>query len=229
MEPDLHYARHDWGSICSRHCCHVLKTYYMLTCYLVYQTATTCPLLWDNLGFPGSFEYLPAGTDVYFNRTDVQQAINAPVQEWNECSNGVLETDTSLPSGLSVLPRVIEKAKRTVIGHGSLDFILLYNGTLMMIQNMTWNGQQGFQEAPSTPFYVPYHSGTSAETLAGSGVFGTTHTERGLTWVETWLSGHMVPQYAPSAAFRQLEFLLGRIPSLDTQSDFTTETGDFGN
>lgn len=98
-----------------------------------------------------------------------------------------------------------------------------------MIQNMTWNGAQGFQSAPSDPFFVPYHSELSDSTLAGAGVFGTTHTERGLTFVTVNLSGHMVPQYAPAAAYRQLEFLLGQIDSLTQMSDFTTQTGDFGN
>ena len=41
--------------------------------------------------------------------------------------------------------------------------------------------------------------------------------------METSLSGHMVPQYAPSAAYRQLEFLLGRIGSLSEVSSFTTD------
>jgi carboxypeptidase D len=39
----------------------------------------------------------------------------------------------------------------------------------------------------------------------------------------------MIPQYAPTAAYRQLEFLLGRIDNLGVRSDFTTQTGDFGN
>lgn len=199
-------------------------------CFDIYQVATTCPLLWDVLGFPGSFDYIPEGTGVYFNRTDVQKAINAPIQEWNECSNGVLDTDTSPPSGLSVLPSVIERTNgRSIIAHGNLDFILIANGTLLMIQNMTWGGAQGFQTAPTEPFFVPYHSEASLSTLAASGIMGTAHTERGLTWVEVAMSGHMVPQYQPSAAYRQLEFLLGRIESLNERSDFTTQTGDFGN
>jgi len=99
----------------------------------------------------------------------------------------------------------------------------------MMIQNMTWNGAQGFSRAPKDVFYVPYHVDWQIESLAGAGRMGTTHEERGLTWVETWLSGHMVPQYAPSASYRQLEFLLGRIPSLSHVGDFTTQAGDFGN
>ena len=37
----------------------------------------------------------------------------------------------------------------------------------------------------------------------------------------------VVPQYAPSAAYRQLEFLLGRISSLTQTGDFTTQSGNF--
>ncbi|KAK5162945.1 hypothetical protein LTR04_002872 [Oleoguttula sp. CCFEE 6159] len=215
-------------------------------CFDIYQVATTCPLLWDVLGFPGSFDYLPSGASVYFNRTEVQKAINAPVQPWTECSGGVLKQNTSPASGLSVLPRVIERSERTVIVHGSLDYILIANGTLLMIQNMTWHGAQGFRSAPQTDFFVPYHSTSLSQqeisaisahnvssdimgTLAASGVMGTTHTERGLTWVDVALSGHMVPQYQPSAAYRQLEFLLGRIESLSQVGPFTTDPENWGN
>lgn len=45
--------------------------------------------------------------------------------------------------------------------------------------------------------------------------------ERGLTFTTVDLSGHMVPQYQPSSAYRQLEYLLGRIDSLSEVSDFT--------
>ena len=41
------------------------------------------------------------------------------------------------------------------------------------------------------------------------------------------IMGLVVPQYAPSAAYRQLEFLLGRIESLTQMGDFTTQTGNF--
>ena len=68
--------------------------------------------------------------------------------------------------------------------------VLISNGTLLAIQNMTWNGDQGFQKKPNDPFYVPYHDDVSLATLAGSGVLGTTHTERGLTWVSVDISGH---------------------------------------
>ncbi|KAH8719175.1 Alpha/Beta hydrolase protein [Phaeosphaeriaceae sp. PMI808] len=191
-------------------------------CFDVYAIATTCPLLWDVLGFPGSFDYLPTGTEIYFNRTAVQKAINAPIQPWAECSNGVLTKDTSPQSSWEVIPRVIDALDRTVIVHGELDYILLYNGTLMAIQNMTWGGLQGFQSPPVDPFFVPYHTDMSLTSLSAKGVMGTTKTERKFTWVRQALSGHMVPQYQPSSAYRQLEFLLGRIKSLSSTEPFTT-------
>jgi carboxypeptidase D len=51
---------------------------------------------------------------------------------------------------------------------------------------------------------------------------GKTITERKLTFVQQAMSGHMVPQYQPSSAYRQLEFLLGRIESLTSREPFTT-------
>ena len=73
-------------------------------CWDVYQVATTCPLLWDVLGctspppkflfqyailtdpgaVPGSSDYQPVGSQVYFDRADVKKAIHAPNVTWQE-------------------------------------------------------------------------------------------------------------------------------------------------
>lgn len=211
-------------------------------CFDIYQVATTCPLLYDVLGFPGSIEYLPVGTQPYFNRTDVKKAIHAPDEvTWTSCASkpvfaGAANSDLSEPSSLRKLPQVIDATQNVIIGHGVLDMVLIANGTLLTIQNMTWGGKLGFQTKPRDPFYVPYHAlsmagdiqspgadPTDLATVAAAGVLGTTHTERGLTYVTVDLSGHMVPQYAPSAAFRHLEALLGRVDGLSSVQAFTTE------
>ncbi|KAG5982779.1 hypothetical protein E4U55_001385 [Claviceps digitariae] len=196
-------------------------------CFDVYNVATTCPLLWDVLGFPGSFDYLPAGASVYFNRPDVKRAIHAPPdRNWSSCSTTpvfVNNTDFSPWSSQTVLAKVIDATRNVVIGHGALDYYFVANTTLMAIQNMTFGGQRGFQTRPHEPFYVPYHRRGPNASLAGAGVFGTTHTERGLTYVGVSLAGHMVPQYAPSAAFRHVEYLLGRVDSLTSTKPFTTD------
>ncbi|KAK8102070.1 serine-type carboxypeptidase [Apiospora sp. TS-2023a] len=227
-------------------------------CFDIYQVATTCPLLYDPLGFPGSFKYQPAGTMPYFNRTDVKKAIHAPLDvDWTACTDkpvfvsddnkmepsGFNDADRSEPSSFQKVPQVIDATQNVIIGHGLLDMILIANGTLLTIQNMTWGGKLGFQSAPMEPFYVPYHSMSVADadikapdvlkdpnmdptrlaTLAAAGVLGTTHTERGLTFVTIDMAGHMVPQYAPSAAMRHLEVLLGRVESLSSVQAFTMD------
>ncbi|KAF8918048.1 alpha/beta-hydrolase [Mucidula mucida] len=175
----------------------------------VYRVSDTFPNLWSVLGFPRSTQEF-----VYFNRY-VQQAIHAPAIEWNSCANnavyinrttGAGGRDQSVASTLSVLPNVIEKSERTVIVHGLADFILVAEGTRIAIQNMTWNGAQGFQ-TPIEP---------ESFKLQNFGVFGNEHTERGLTYVEFAFSGHMTPQFVPWAAFSTLSFLLGRQDSPST-------------
>jgi carboxypeptidase D len=176
---------------------------------------------------PGSLPYLPEGAQVYFDRADVKAAIHAPNVTWQECTDVkvfVDGKDNSLPPTMNVLPGVIERTQNVIISHGATDMVLIANGTLLAIQNMTWGGALGFQKPPVEPFFVPYHDDASLSTLAASGVMGTSHTERGLTYVGVDLSGHMVPQYQPTAAFRQLEFLLGRVKSMEGVDPFTTNT-----
>ncbi|KZS90898.1 alpha/beta-hydrolase [Sistotremastrum niveocremeum HHB9708] len=167
----------------------------------IYRIFDTFPILWDVLGFPGSFEQAQT-LPLYFDRTDVKQAIHAPQEvSWTECSNINVfpHRDGSLPPAFTVLPSVIEKSKRAVIVHGLADFILISEGTRIVIQNMTWGGMQGFQTPIEDDSFV----------VDGMGVMGTTHTERGLTYFEVVLSGHMVPQYSPKAAFQIMQYLMG--------------------
>ncbi|PWY75446.1 serine-type carboxypeptidase F [Aspergillus heteromorphus CBS 117.55] len=185
-------------------------------CFNPYHILSSCPTPWNPVGGP----IVGAGPTNYFNRSDVQKAINAYPTDFFVCKTGIFPTpnglDTSPPSSLGPLASVIERTNNTIIAHGSLDFELLVNGTLMSIQNMTWNGRQGFERRPTEGLFVPYRAG------AGGGTLGTAHTERGLTFSEVFMSGHEIPQYVPGAAYRQLEFLLGRIDSLSKEAkDFT--------
>jgi carboxypeptidase D len=138
----------------------------------------------------------------------VQAAINAPAGiSWASCTTKVVfnsgspkttgNHDLSLgPAQNDVLRTVIEYTNNAIIGSGSLDMLVPTNGTLLAIQNMTWNGKQGFQEYPGgKQFYVPPHlpyNGLpfAAKGQAGWGELGTWGSERGLTFYEVRLAGH---------------------------------------
>lgn len=209
-------------------------------CFNLYHISETCPHPWSVLGGINVGDYIPPGEVVYFNRSDVQAAINAPVgTNWQQCTDtnvfgGAKDrmnlSDTSLgPAQNGVLQRVIEYTNNTIIGSGNLDMLLSTNGTLLALQNMTWNGMQGLQQYPGNTLFIPYHPEYNGGALAGAGNLGYWGAERGLTFYQVQLAGHELPGYAPGAGYRSIELLLGRISSFDDMGDFTTQTGNFGN
>jgi carboxypeptidase D len=168
----------------------------------IYQVTQLIPVPDDVLGFPYSDFYLPPGEHIYFNRTDVKKAINAPLDvDWAICSTNPVfanDTDTSDASAYGPIPRVIDRTGNVMITHGLNDFVLVANGTLLAIQNMTFGGKLGFQTRPESPLFVPHHDNPDLASASGQGVLGTTHTERGLTWSLVSLTGHMVPSWQVS-------------------------------
>jgi carboxypeptidase D len=155
-----------------------------------------------------------SGNSPYFNRADVKKALHAPsTAQWVECSNGAVftggfggpeqEGDYSLDPIQHVLPQVVEATNRVLIANGDYDMIIITNGTLLSIQNMTWNGNLGFQTKPTTAINIPTQ-----------GQMGIQHYERGLMWAETYESGHMGPEYQPLVSLRHLLWLQGKIDTL---------------
>lgn len=167
----------------------------------VYRIFDVYPILWDVLGFPGSFPNEQT-KPLYFERADVKAALHAsPNKTWEECTsidvfpNG----DKSLPPTFTVLPNVIEKSERTVIVHGLADYVLIAEGARIALQNMTWAGKQGFQSPLKTDSFI----------VDGIGAYGNMQSERKLTYYEIVLSGHMVPQFAPWAGIQSMQYLMG--------------------
>lgn len=202
-------------------------------CFNVYEIGLQCPLLGDVLGFPTDLRYSYAGVPIYFNRTDVKKAMHAPLDvTWDECSTGPVfvgdggpqdEGDLSADPIQKVLPRVIEATNRVLVANGDLDLEILTNGTLLSIQNMTWGGKLGFQVKPTKPIIITlpdleYEAVFDENDFNGlddpQGTMGIQHYERGLMWAETFLSGHMEPQFQPRSSYRHLQWLLGHIETL---------------
>lgn len=199
----------------------------------MYKPTYNCPLLADPLGYPTDLQYSYPGLPVYFNRSDVKEAMHAPMDvEWLECSPDPVFVGDGGPEGYDdtspdpiqgVLPRVLEATKRVLIANGALDMDIPTGSTLLAIQNMTWNGQMGFQSKPSKPIHIKlpdkqFHSLFKDQGFgpldAHQGIMGVQHYERGLMFAETYLSGHMEPQFQPRSGYRHLQWLLGRIGEL---------------
>lgn len=185
-----------------------LAALYVNPCFNFYHVTDFCPFLSDELGFPS----LGWGPNNYFNRTDVQTALNvAPHMDYAVCGESNIYPVASQPSSYGALPSVIERTNNVIVGNGNLDFLIMTNGTLAVLNNMTWNGQQGFSSNPfEDKLYVPYNptigpalDETYSQSnipavpvgyVGGGGIYGTTHTERGLTFTTVDLAGHEVPQ-----------------------------------
>ena len=97
-----------------------------------------------------------------------------------------------------------------LISNGDFDFILPTVGTLLAVQNMTWNGMLGLQTQPTMSVEVAKRPG-GFEPLVQAGI---QRFERGLMWMETFASGHMQPEYQPAVAYRHLEWVLGVVETL---------------
>ncbi|KAI9512753.1 Alpha/Beta hydrolase protein [Russula earlei] len=167
----------------------------------IYRIFDTWPILWDVLGFPGSFTQTQV-SPLYFDRPDVKAAIHAPPDvNWTLCTdvNVFPKGDASLPPALTVLPNVIEKSTRSVIVHGLGDFILIAEGARAVLQNMTWHEKQGFQNPIVEDSFI----------VDGVGALGIKQSERGLTYIEISLAGHMVPEWSPVASLQIMEYLMG--------------------
>ncbi|EJU03580.1 alpha/beta-hydrolase [Dacryopinax primogenitus] len=139
--------------------------------------------------------------DTYFSRSDVQSLLHLPPSSWSECtSHSVYKSgkDESAVYSETLLPELVDRLPGGVtLWHGVLDALLLAEGDRLTIQNLTWGGEQGFQEEPHTPLYL------------GREKKGLWHEERGLTYVEVYDAGHMVPQDQPEVALRVLKYVLG--------------------
>ncbi|KIW12899.1 hypothetical protein PV08_08086 [Exophiala spinifera] len=206
-------------------------------CFNIYYVGQPCPYPGDIIGDPYHTN-APGSPQLYFTRADVQKAIHAPTAgngsayDWSICSNATDVfadgIDRSLPSASNGGPlgRVIERTNNVIVGHGTLDMVLMVNGSLLALQNLTWNGEQGFSKPLDNDLVVPYYpQGVVAQ--SGNGTLGKWTEDRGLIFCTVEMSGHEVPGYQPGVALRHLEKLLGRIDRLDDEGDFSTASTYF--
>lgn len=188
-------------------------------CFNVYHVTDTCPSLYDPLE---TFDAANTGLGGYFNQTEVQRAMHAPEVSYSTCSSqSVFVNDSATggpgngadlapPASFGALPAVFDGVPLNLVLNGALDMLIPSVGTLFALQNVTWGGATGFSAEPTQTFVVPSSTGNASLT-GQAGEMGTWAYERGVVFVDVAGAGHELPQYNPSAAFRLLEVLLGRV------------------
>ena len=135
----------------------------------------------------------------WLSSSTVRKAIHAPatVPEFAYCNPIVLANLTAelvSPPAYHILPRIAAAGIDIHIYQGELDILLNHFGTELVLQNMTWSGQQGFLRKPATMWLDK--EGKRA------GVWGE---ERGLSYHLVEAAGHELPHDRPSAAFALVE------------------------
>jgi carboxypeptidase D len=73
-------------------------------CFNIYHITDTCSHNCSQLGIVNQGDYSPPNSQVYFNRTDVQKVINAPIgTNWMQCTNvNVFANQTHLTDNYTV-------------------------------------------------------------------------------------------------------------------------------
>lgn len=150
----------------------------------------------------------PSPVEVFFNQAKVQDYIHAPRQKFQVCTdvftNG--NADQSPPADRypsfekSVLGRMFEESERFIVMTGNLDGLLFSQGVQLALQNLTWNGVQGFKNAPSKALYD----------MEGRKRAIGTNEERNVRLIVVPEGGHMLPRDQPSLTLSALNALLGR-------------------
>ncbi|KAF2188603.1 alpha/beta-hydrolase [Zopfia rhizophila CBS 207.26] len=143
-----------------------VKAYHPIPCFNIYEIGLQCPLLSDPLGYLTALQY---------SYSD--------------------EGDLSPDPIKSILPVAIGKTNRVLVANGALGCMIITDGALISIQNMTWNGAFGFQDAPNTSIDSIVPDLESQEIFNGAhnpqGIMESQHCESGLMWAHTYLSGYM--------------------------------------
>lgn len=201
-------------------------------CFNVYHITDTCPKPYDPLS---EDDWKPSDPPTYFNRTDVQIAIHAPLGKFSVCGGKNFATkdgrDNAPKSIFTTLPKVFDRTPRNLVVGGALDMLIPSNGTLFSLQNTTWRGGLGFSKPPTQKLIIPAPTGQSSSPNdpGASGEMGRWVSERGVTFVDVDGAGHEVPQHNPSAALRLLEVLLGRMDvneGFGGGADWSVKIGD---
>ena len=119
-------------------------------CFGIYDIETTC-----DMADPG------ANAQNYFIRLDVQNSVNVFPTLFRGCSEDGRDLFATSPNNFAtppvynIIPDLINNHKIPFhFYQGKSDMVINHIGIELGLQNMSWNGIQGFSSSPTKPFYM---------------------------------------------------------------------------
>ncbi|OJJ87043.1 putative serine carboxypeptidase [Aspergillus glaucus CBS 516.65] len=163
----------------------------------------------DNLYTLKGSDELINGADCYPHATDADGVLSSILNETDclgSCATfntavNYLYTKTNCFSQydindgcdkISTFPILANGSTAVHVYSGENDFLLNHFGTELVLQNMTWNGAQGFAEEPSKVFYSDDARPDDGKKSEDKSVVGTWGEERGLSYHFFHGAGHSV-------------------------------------
>jgi carboxypeptidase D len=149
----------------------------------------------------------------YFSRPDVQAALNVSPEatatntEFVPCNKTIINTlseiaEIPIPPAYHIIPDLIANKNVSVhIYQGEYDLLINHLGAELVIQNMTWNGMQGFQEKPHRMFGGTCNQSGRPRNCCAAGIYAK---ERGLTYHLFKGAGHSVISDQPDEMFKYI-------------------------
>ena len=140
--------------------------------------------------------------DAYMALPDVLDALGVAGRTWTECSTSVhlLLTDDWMQNLEVRIPNILAAGVHVLVYAGNKDFICNVEGNRRWVDKMEWAGAEAFAAAPQRTWHV---NGEAA---------GLSKSAGGLTFLEVYDAGHMVPMDQGERALDMLQRLVNNKP-----------------
>jgi len=141
--------------------------------------------------------------DTYLNSAAVKSGLGAKSDvEWEDCNQAVhlLFLSDWVGNFAIDIPIILAENISVLIYSGTNDWICNYEGGQRWLTAMTWPGQDAYNKAPEIDW-----------TVKGQ-VAGKSKSAKGLTFLEVYNAGHMVPMNQPANALEMVRLFIDGKP-----------------
>ena len=162
----------------------------------------------------GSLCYDFSDVDTYMALPDVSAALGVTGHKWSECSNSVhsLLLGDWMQNLEKNIPDILAAGVRVLVYVGVQDYICNVEGNKRWVDKMAWAGTDAYAAAPALPWVV---GGVKA---------GTAREAKGLSFVEVFKAGHLVPMDVGENALDVLNRFTSGVAFADSEGELARET-----